>query len=320
MNDRSKIPPTHRPRIGLVLGGGGARGWAHIGVLRALERIGFEPDVVCGTSIGGLVGGVWLAGSLDALEGWAVKLNRRRIVRAFDFRIGSGGLMGGRTLMREMERHVGDVTIEALPRPFGCVATDLVTGHEVWLRRGGLIEALRATISLPGLFTPVPWHGRWLVDGAIVNPVPVTLARSLGAQLVVAVDLHMDYIGKARIAGETFPRAMGFDLEEELEGGKGFLSGLVGAIFRREPHAPSMFGVMVGAYNIIQDRLTRSRLAGDPPDVTIEPRLAHIGFLEFDCAKEAIAEGEAAVDRAMPQIEEAMAIVAGYGEGEDDEA
>jgi len=307
------LPPgRHRPQVGLVLGGGGARGWAHIGVLHALDRIGFKPDVVCGTSIGGLVGGVWLADHLGTLEAWARDLNRGRILRMIDWRLTGGGLMGGQALLRDMEEAFGGIRIEDLDRPFGCVATDLVTGHEVWIRRGGLIEALRATISLPGLFTPMPWRGRWLVDGAIVNPVPVTLARSLGAQLVVAVDLHMDYIGKARIAGTTYPRAMGFDLEDELGRDHGLLRGLMGMVFRREPDAPSLFGVMVGAYNIIQDRLTRARLAGDPPDVSIQPKLAQIGLLEFDRADDAIAEGEAAVERALPQIEEAMAIVEAF--------
>lgn len=171
----------NRPKIGLALGGGVARGWAHIGALRALKRYGIEPDVVCGASVGAVVGGMMLAGKLDALEEWVLSLNRLRIVSYLDLRIRSGGLIGGERLINEMRRHIGDVRIEDLTTPFAAVATDLITGHEVWLQDGGLSESLRASFSLPGVFPPVERDGRMLIDGALVNPVPVSVCRALGA-------------------------------------------------------------------------------------------------------------------------------------------
>lgn len=303
-----------RPKIGLALGGGVARGWAHIGALRALKRYGVEPDVVCGASVGAVVGGMMLAGKLDALEEWVLSLNRLRIVSYLDLRIRSGGLIGGERLISEMRRHIGDVRIEDLPTPFAAVATDLITGHEIWLQSGGLSESLRASFSLPGVFPPVERDGRMLIDGALVNPVPVSVCRALGAQLVIAVNLSADLIGKARKPGSLVPTAAGFDLLKVVEEGAPAMRAFspVGAlaqrIFRRENEGPSLFGVMVSSLSIVMDRITRSRLAGDPPDVHIAPRLGDIGLLEFDRAQHCIAEGEAAVERALPELHDALAV------------
>lgn len=303
-----------RPKIGLALGGGVARGWAHIGALRALKRYGIEPDVICGASVGAVVGGMMLAGKLDALEEWVLSLNRLRIVSYLDLRIRSGGLIGGQRLINEMRRHIGDVRIEDLPTPFAAVATDLITGHEVWLQEGGLSESLRASFSLPGVFPPVERDGRMLIDGALVNPVPVSVCRALGAQLVIAVNLSADLIGKARKPGSLVPTAAGFDLLKVVEEGAPAMRAFspVGAlaqrIFRRENEGPSLFGVMVSSLSIVMDRITRSRLAGDPPDVHIAPRLGDVGLLEFDRAQHCIAEGEAAVERALPELHDALAV------------
>jgi NTE family protein len=301
---------TATPRIGLALGSGAARGWAHIGVLRALARAGIKADIVAGTSMGALVGGVDLAGHLDTLAEWALSLNRKRIFSYFDLRIAGGGLLGGQPLVDLMAQHLGDRRIEDLPVRFTAVVTDLVDGHEMWLRRGPLVETIRAAIALPGLFTPVTIDGRWYVDGALVNPVPVSVCRAYGAQLVIAVNLNSDHVGRTRIPGTPIGRAIGFDPIDEL--GKHHVS-LLGTVwhhfFRREPNAPSLFGVMANSFNIIQDRITRSRLAGDPPDVMIGPKVGHVGLLEFDRAAEVIAEGERAAERALPEIHEAMAIL-----------
>jgi NTE family protein len=302
-----------RPRIGLALGGGVARGWAHIGVLRALERAGVKPDIVCGTSIGALVGAVHLTGKLDVLETWARSLTRLKIVAYLDFQVASGGLIGGNRLMTALREHLGHVAIEDLPVPYTCVATDLVTGHEVWLRHGDLVEALRASISLPGVFSPVEVDQRWLIDGALVNPLPVSVCRAMGAELVIAVNLHADLLGRTRAPGQHIPRAAGFDLLDELptSGEPHGFGGWLKSIFGREPNAPSLFGVMVQSLNIMQDRITRSRLAGEPPDVSITPKLGHIGLLEFDRAEEAIAEGASAADRAQSELSEAIAVFEG---------
>ncbi len=311
----------HRPRIGLALGAGVARGWAHIGVLRALKRYGIEADIVCGSSVGALVGGVHLAGRLDALEEWTRSLTRMKIVGYLDLRLRQGGgLIGGDRLVAEMRRHLGDVLVEELPAPFAAIATDLVTGHEVWMRSGPLVDALRASFSLPGVFPPVRFEGRWMVDGALVNPVPVSACRALGAQMVIAVNLSADILGKARRPGAAVPTAAGFDLlkliengspEEEAKPRAGFrvpIGALSRRIFRRDYEGPSLFGVMVSSLGIVTDRIARSRLAGEPPDVHITPRLGHIGLSEFDRADDCIREGEAAVERALPDLHDALAV------------
>ncbi|MEE8535981.1 MAG: patatin-like phospholipase family protein [Kiloniellales bacterium] len=305
--------PTYRPKIGLALGSGLARGWAHLGVLRALERYGFKPDLLAGTSIGAVVGGSYLAGRVEAWEAWARTLNNVRMISYLDLRVRGGGMIGGRHLIRAMEKEMGDILIEDLETPFVAVATDMVTGHEVWLREGRLVETIRSSFSLPGVFEPVRYKGRWLVDGALVNPVPVSVCQALGAQLTIAVNLNADLLGKERRGESGIPNGAGFDLLQELKAGQGSgegsrLSALTRRVFRRAPSKPSIFGVMISSLSIVQDRITRSRLAGEPPDVHITPRLGHIGLFEFDRADEVIAEGEAAVERALPDLVDALAV------------
>ena len=316
--------PLRRPKIGLALGSGGARGWAHLGVLRALERYGFKPDVLAGTSVGAMVGGTYLAGYGQALEDWARHLSKVRIISYLDFRVRAGGMFGGRHLVQAMEEHMGGLMIEHLDTPFAAIATDLVTGHEVWLRKGDLIEAMRTSFSLPGVFPPVHVNGRWLVDGALVNPVPVSICQALGAQMVIAVNVNADLLGKVGRGDMDVPAIAGFDLLQELDndkaaGSKLKLGAITRRVFRREPSTPSLFGVMSSSLSIVQDRITRSRLAGEPPDVHIAPRLGHVGLFEFDRADEIIAEGEAAVERALPELRDALAIfsrdICGNGNG-----
>jgi NTE family protein len=236
-----------------------------------------------------------------------------------DFRVRAAGMIGGRHLVEAMEEHFAGVRIEDLGRPFVAVATDLVTGHEVWLRDGDLIQAMRTSFSLPGVFEPMKIRDRWLVDGALVNPVPVSVCQALGADLVVAVNVNADLLGKTRRRDLEVPSIAGFDLLQEIERGGATAPGsklgaLSRRVFRRETDRPSMFGVMISALGIVQDRITRSRLAGEPPDVHITPRLGHVGLFEFDRAAEIIAEGEAAVERALPDLRDALAIF-DLGEG-----
>ncbi|HEB80592.1 MAG TPA: patatin, partial [Chromatiales bacterium] len=193
-----------RSRIGVALGSGSARGWAHIGVLQALRRAGVEPDVVCGTSIGALIGGAYALGDLDALGDWVRGLTRRDVVRLLDVRLTGGGLIQGERLMRFFRSRSYDSPIEGLSKAFSAVATDLGTGREVWLGRGPLIDAVRASFALPGLFAPVRRDGHWLVDGALVNPVPISVCRALGAEVVIAVNLNGDRVGRhPRYADDT---------------------------------------------------------------------------------------------------------------------
>lgn len=306
--DRS---PT--PGIALALGGGMARGFAHIGVLNVLERNGIRPSIVAGTSIGAVVGAAYLAGKLKDLEEWALSLNRYKILSYLDLRVRSAGLIGGQRLEKLLNENFHDMMIEDLPGPFTTVAADLVTGHEVWIKKGPLIEAMKASFALPGVFPPVERNHRFLVDGALVNPVPVSVCLAQNARLTIAVDLNADIIGKAVKPGQNYPTVAGFDLFNEKDVSKEesnkLTSSITKRLFRREESNPSLFGVMISALNIMQDRLTRSRLAGDPPDIHIKPLIGHIGLAEFEKASELISEGEAAALRMLPDIKAAMEVL-----------
>ncbi|MFW6027504.1 MAG: patatin-like phospholipase family protein, partial [bacterium] len=287
-----------------------ARGWAHIGVLRRLMREGIEPDIVCGTSIGALVGGAWLAGRLDALEEWARSLSKRRLLGYLDVMAGGNSLLRGRRLERLMEEHMGWARIETLPKPFVTVTSDLATGHEVWIESGPLTSGIRASYALPGIFSPLNIDGRWLIDGALVNPVPVSVCRAKGAHLVIAVSLHQDSFGKINAAHTD---DLGF--EDVLEQSKRWRRRksapspqrvVMRQLFAGGHQAPGFGTVMLGALNIIMDRLSRSRMAGDPADVLVVPRTGHIGLVEFDRAAELITLGEEAVAAQLPLIRESM--------------
>lgn len=315
--ERSDGTPPRPSGIGLALGGGLARGFSHIGVLKSFERHGIRPSFVAGTSIGAVVGGCYLAGKLQELEDWALSLTRYKVFSYLDFKMRSPGLIGGGKLIAMMEEHLKDVQIEQLPCPFVTIATDLKTGHEVWLRKGPLIEAMRASFALPGIFAPVKKDGRFLIDGALVNPVPASVCQALGARMTIAVDLNADIIGKAAEPGKSYQKIIGFDIFDDNAAPpeqESFFSSfsLASKLFKREDqNAPSIFGVMVSALNIIQDRLTRSRLAGEPPDVHVKPHIGHIGLLEFEKARELILAGEAAAERSMPKIKAAVDVFLG---------
>jgi NTE family protein len=301
----------NRPRVGLALGSGMARGWAHIGVIRALHRLGIEADLVAGCSIGALVGGLYLAEQLDALEGWALSLTKLKIMRLLDFKMRRAGLIGGDRLVREMRRYLGVRLIETLPKPYSAVATDLTNGHEVWLQRGDLAAAMRASFSLPGVFPPMQVGERWLLDGALVNPLPVTACRAMGAEIVIAVNLNADSLTKVLPPVPTVPEPQPFELLKTLRRGMSSearsgviddLEMLTRRLFRQDAATPSLVTVMTASLNIMQDRITRARLAGDPPDVHLAPRLGHIGLLDFDRAAEAIRAGEDAVERKQADL------------------
>jgi NTE family protein len=261
-----------KAKVALALGGGAARGWAHIGVLRALDEEGIEVGMIAGTSIGALVGGCYLAGKLDELESFARSLTMRRIASLLDLTIGGGGLLGGMRLTKRMQEHLEGLTVEQLPKPFVAVASELNSGHEVWIDGGNLITALRASYALPGIFEPVRCNNRTLIDGALVNPVPVSVCRAYEQPLVMAVNLHYDLYGRSAVV-------------------KHKASSPADQAEQRAPTKVGLTGVMVQAFNIIQDRISRARLAGDPPDLALHPRLSDIGLSEFHRAGEAIERG-----------------------------
>jgi NTE family protein len=311
------------PRLGLALSSGSARGWAHIGVLQALAARGLRPQVITGASVGALVGAAAAAGRLDDLEHWVRTLTQRDVWRLVDTVFRGGGVMTGNRLMEAIAAHIGDRPIESLPVRFGAVATDLYTGEEVWLREGPFMTAVRASSGVPGLFAP-HWHdGRWLIDGGVVNPVPVSLCRALGAEIVIAVDLSRPVTRAAmraseRLAGAqaertaaTAPDAAADEerpAEASAEGTailrkwSGLVDGLVES-FRSKRTEPGLVEVMTSAVNIMQDRITRSRLALDPADLLIRPDLGDFQLMDFHRAPEAIAIGRAQVERMAPALE-----------------
>lgn len=295
-------------KIGLALGGGAARGWAHIGVLRALIAAGIKPDIVVGTSIGAVVGGCHLAGRLDDLEDFARSLTKRRVFGYLDFNLAGTGLISGQKLCERLEKHLSDRRIEDLDRRFTAVATEIGSGHEVWLSRGRLVDAIRASYALPGIFKPVKIDGRWLFDGALVNPIPVSVCRALGARYVIAVNLNYDISSRSAAANAIVQESEN-DQAPEREPSLANEKSSVGArwlltrqLFGRGDNVPGISTVMVDALNIVQDRIARSRLAGDPPDSLISPRLQGIGLFDFHRAEDCIARGEAAARREAEDI------------------
>jgi len=296
-----------RPKIGLALGSGSARGWAHIGAIRALEERGVRPDIVCGTSIGALVGAFYASGDLDNLEQWVTSLTWTTVVRLMDL-TWRGGFIRGARVFDLFRRNFEEREIQALPVTYGAVATELASGRELWLREGKIFDAVRASCSMPGVFTPVVREGTVVVDGGLVNPVPVSMCRALGAELVIAVDLSWAKLGPYRELGrgeaperEVAPREL-----------PGWVGKLAGSWVRRQSEAkaeelvsiPSIFEVFTTALDIVEMKVARSRLAGDPADVLITPLLPDFATMDFHRAKEAIPEGRAAVERMAPLIEQ----------------
>lgn len=291
-------PEPARRGVALALGGGAARGWSHIGVLRALDEARIPVSMIAGTSIGALVGGCYLAGRLDELERFALSLTRRGMMRFMDFQFGGGGLFGGERLNRRLVAQLADVCIEDLDRPLVCVATEARSGHEVWIDQGSLVLAMRASYALPGVFRPVECAKRRLFDGAMVNPVPVSVCRAFEQPLVIAVNLNHDLFGRAavlrlRASGETPAALLEANRADPLIGTQ-----TRGGVREKIGIARSM----VDAFQIIQDRISRSRLAGDPPDLSIYPRVRDIGLAEFYRAEECIRFGYDETVRNLPEI------------------
>ncbi|MHC2461590.1 patatin-like phospholipase family protein [Bradyrhizobium embrapense] len=313
---------VRRPVIGLALGGGAARGFAHIGIIKTLLAHGIVPNVVVGTSIGSVVGGAYAAGHIDTLEQWARSLQPRSVLGYLDIRLNGSGLIGGTKLAAEIEAALGQVMIEDLAVKFASVATEVRTGHEIWLTQGRVVDAMRASYALPGIFAPVLIGDRWLVDGALVNPVPVSAARALGAEIVIAANLSSDVFAHSTTIYNHGPSAapevtVAVTAEAEIEPeppkrrfGRFFSAErTVKREFFGSASRPGISSVMVDAFNIMQDRITRARLAGDPPDMLVSPRVGQIGWFDFHRADDLIAHGIRAAERAIGAIEEAIDIL-----------
>lgn len=312
--------PARRPaRLGFALGGGVARGWTHIGILNEFLDHGFVPDVVTGTSIGAAVAGAFAAGKLPEVEAFARSLTRRGVLRLMDLSFNGGGLLNGNRLKRRLQMHLEGLDIESLPVKFASVATEIGTGHEVWLTKGPMADAIRASYALPGIFEPVKIGGRWLFDGALVNPVPVTVCRALGADIVVAVNLSDPLVRGTIVhdgtaAGETIVApSIPAIIENRIQDRwlDRMMSGLGERATQITKHfapvrtgRPGIGTVLVDAFNIVQDRITRSRLSGDPPDLTIQPKFGKIQLFDFHKADELIAIGREAARKVIPELRE----------------
>jgi NTE family protein len=299
-------------RLGLALGSGSARGWAHIGVLDALLEAGIEPDIICGCSIGSLVGAAHVAGKLPALRSWAEAVTWREIVSLIDVRLAGGGVVDGSRVVAWLRSLGVDGAIENYGKVYAAVATDLATGREIWLRTGPIYDAVRASIALPGIFSPAPHDGKWLVDGGLANPVPVSVCRALGADVIIAVNLNGDLLGRrfAKSEPDALPRDRARVPSEVLQrvlapfppAAREQAAQIALRLLPQGPAGPGYFDVLATSINIMQDHITRTRLAGEPPHVMLTPRLRDIGLMEYNRAREAIAEGRACVEQALPLL------------------
>jgi len=307
-------------KIGLALGSGSSRGWAHIGVINALAELGVEPAIVCGSSIGAIVGASYVAGNLQQLEHWVMTLSRRDVARFFELNLSFNGFVDPERMHQFMTEYVCEdgTHIEDLPKVYASVATELKTGREVWFTEGLVTNAVLASMSLPGLFPPLKHQGRWLVDGGLVNPVPVSVCRALGAEFVIAVNLNGGIVGKHFVEPH---KESGKDEESMLDVLTRTIKSHSGYWFtnlfnnhsgsgkeQEQEETPGLFDAIAGSVNIIQDRITRSRMAGDPPDLLLTPTLAHIGLLDFFRAKDAIREGRECIQRMTPEIRHSLGI------------
>ena len=286
---------VRRPKFGIALGSGSARGWAHIGVLRALAAKGIAPDFIAGCSMGAMVGAACAAGRIEQLENWALSLDWKGVVGLLDLGL-RGGLIKGDRLLKMFQGQFVECQFSELTIPFAAVATELATGKELWLREGKVSDAVRASCTVPGLFQPVWRDGRYVVDGSVVNPIPVSLCRAMGAEVVIAVDL-----------GSHMNRRFPLDSERSSPAGpqRRRLFNVLGPS-KRPDVPPSIVDTLLGAIDVMQEQISQARLVSEPPDVLLTPLLGKLGPFKYHRAALAIAEGRAAVAQNLPAIRGAL--------------
>ncbi len=281
---------TDKPKIGLALGSGGARGWCHIGILRELDDMGVKPDVISGASMGALVGAFHAGGALDALEDWALNLTARSFFGMLDIRLTSGGLVEGAEIGAVIDRLLDHERIEDLPVPLALVATDMATGREVWLTEGPIADAVRASVALPGVISPYRIGDRWFLDGGLTNPVPVSACRILGAEVVIAANPNGRFDGTFWAEREQEVPALWTTWRDRLPDLPAPLAGFFDTGEEDEP-TPQYLDVLSASIDIMTDGIRRAKLAGDPPHVVLDAHLSKMSVLEFHRAEEAIEEG-----------------------------
>lgn len=302
-------------KIGLALGSGSSRGWSHIGIIRELAELGIEPDIICGTSVGAMVGASYVTNNLDKLEDWACSLTKFEAARYFDINLSLNGFVDIKKFHNFLNEYIGgdEALIQDYKKQFAAVATDLETGREVWMMKDSIVEAVWSSMSLPGLFPAIKNNNRWLVDGGLVNPVPVSACRALGADIVIAVNLNSDLLGRHHKSPKLADKETTKKVTKEIKKSNNhiahrlteFVKEYGNAIFSNEPvdhQPPGLLDAIAGSINITQDRITRSRMAGDPADIMLSPKLANIGLLEVYRAKEAIKVGKECVQRMLPEL------------------
>jgi NTE family protein len=291
---------SHTPVVGLALGSGSARGWAHIGVIQELEKLGVRPQVVAGTSIGALVGAVYVSGQLEDFSKWVQSLTVRDVFGLLDITL-SGGVVKGEKLFGFFREKHRNPDIETLEKKFVTIATEMKSGREVWIRTGPVLRAARASCALPGLVSPVKIDDRWMLDGGLVNPVPVSACRALGADVVIAVNLN------AQLVGAHMPRNGHANVADDEDGASSEERSLLQKVTRYfvsddDEADPGLLDVVSASINIMQDRITRSRMAGDPAEISLLPQLEDFALMDFHRAKEAIEEGRELVRRREEEI------------------
>jgi NTE family protein len=299
-----------RPRIGLALGSGSARGWSHIGIIEVLGEAGIEPDIVCGTSMGAFVGAACVAGKVGELKTYAEAVNLREMVRLLDLRLLGGGLIDGGQIVGFLRRLGVTHAIEDYPRPFAAIATDLMTGRELVIKSGPIEQAVRASISLPGIFKPCLVDDCWLADGGMVNPVPVSACRELGAEIVIAVNLNDNRVGRRarrrRSGADAVEKPRNDILDRIREQMPAVIRGPADRVAARllgnGNAAPGYFELLTNSINIMQAQITESRLAVERPDILLVPDVREIGVMEFYRGREAIEAGRKCAADMLPDI------------------
>lgn len=286
------------PKLGLALGSGGARGWAHLGVLSVLDEMGLRADIIAGCSMGALVGAAEAGGVRADLEQWARDLTQAKFLGLVDLRLSSGGLVAGREIASVLGEWGLECEIGSLAVPFAAVATNLETGREVWLDTGPLLPAVRASLSIPGLFAPQQLNGRWLVDGGLTNPVPISVARAKGADVIVAVNPNAKPSGRVWVP-EPAAESLWSKLAASLPGALRPEAGETGP-------RPQGADVVAASIDMLTEYLRRTRAAADPADVMIDIDLSDFSTMGFFEAETAIAAGRAAAEMARPRIEAAL--------------
>ena len=301
-----------RKKVGLVLGSGSSRGWAHIGVIEALEEENITIDYIAGCSIGSYVGALYACGSLKKLKTFVLKMDGKKVFSYFDVVFPRSGLLNGTKRLRELfSMHTDAKSFADLAIPVMMVATDLDTGSKFVLKSGDLIAALRASMSIPGLFAPARVKGRWLVDGGLVDPVPVGVARALEADVVIAVDLNSGLVSRkkrlARAVAGTDPargykNELAIKLADYFDSAESAVRNKLRDFLRRESSVPDIFESVTTAIGIMQERITRINLAVEPPDILIQPRLAGLKIMDFDQVEHSIDEGYLSVREKIEDI------------------